>query len=79
MSEYADLLGHLKRHADFLRARAEEGYLNSSAIEGLMETYIDQPAYPRGWRGILITDALGEDWAEWRRNDYGVGRKKVPG
>lgn len=40
--------------ADSLASAIRRGTMNASAWEGVMASFIDQPAYPREWRADLL-------------------------
>lgn len=40
--------------ADSLADAIRKGTMNASAWEGVMESFIDQPAYPREWHADLL-------------------------
>lgn len=74
LTRYEECLHRATAHASHLRAEAEAGRLNAWAIVGLMQEFLDQPAYAPEHRYRLLYEALGSDWQEWRTKDYGTGR-----
>lgn len=54
MTRYEECLGRVRRYVDELRRNR----VNESAIEGLVTSYVEQPAYDVTFRSRLVRDAL---------------------
>lgn len=57
MTRYEECLRHVKARVDELRSST----VNPSAIEGLIRSYVEQPAFDVTFRDQLVKDALGDD------------------
>lgn len=58
MTRYEECLIHVRAYAEGLRANPR---LNPTAIEGLVRSYVGQPAFDETFREQLIRDTLGAD------------------
>ena len=56
MTRYEECLAHVMAYATYLRLSD----VNPSAIEGLIRSYVDQPAYDYIFREKLIREVLYE-------------------
>lgn len=57
-------------HANALRERVNAGKLNAGAVEGLMVTYLDQPAFEPEQRADLLQRALQYiGYRRWARDE----------
>lgn len=56
MTRYEECLAHVRQHVADLHKYPR---LNPSAIEGLVRSYVQQPAFDVTFRERLIEDALG--------------------
>lgn len=57
MTRYQECLRHVRAYVESLKSTPG---LNASAIEGLVEAHVCQPAYDVTFRRQLVRDALDE-------------------